>query len=337
MKGNAEKSGCFYNSTWQKLEQSCFSVVHLSGTYLPMKFLSRCTTTELFVCVTVWAILFCWLVSLEMISYTMGNWEREMQWLHPWAGEQGSATLAVYSNSVVFMTIRKQFGESEVKQPIQSKIKLQLIQPSGNWPLKNVPDMSFWVRPGCDFTQSTPCLSFSAKKTICQSVTQTNCATNTKQPQYIAVVEQDTEALASKVFLILFVFHQPFQKIKTWCWWETKSSSPVVFINCLEPELYEKSNWKWVKTINRMIDVLAPICMLFQVVDRLGYGLCIHKCAFGLTFLPGILSASSSVTLAPTFNNKTAAHENAVPESCPQPSCFPSSSANREYWLKNFQ
>lgn len=266
---------------------------------------------------------FCWLVSLEMISNTMGSWEREMQWLHPWAGEQGSATLAVYSNSVVFMTIRKQFGESEVKQPIQSKIKLQLIQPSGNWPLKNVPDMSFWVSPGCDSTQSTPCLSFSAKKTICQSVTQTNYATNTKQPQYIAVVEQDTEALASKVFLILFVFHQPFQKIKTWCWWETKSSSPVVFINCLEPELYEKSNWKWVKTINRMIDVLAPICMLFQVVDRLGYGLCIHKCAFGLTFLPGILSASSSVTLAPTFNNKTAAHENAVPESCPQPSCFP--------------
>lgn len=113
-----------------------------------------------------------------------------------------------------------------------------------------------------------------------------------------------TEALASKVFLILFVFHQPFQKIKTWCWWETKSSSPMVFINCPEPELYEKSNWKWVKTINRMIDVLAPICMLFQVVDRLGYGLCIHKCAFALTFLPGILSASSSVTLAPTFNNK---------------------------------
>lgn len=117
-------------------------------------------------------------------------------------------------------------------------------------------------------------------------------------------MEQDTEALASKVFLILFVFHQPFQKIKTWCWWETKSSSPTVFINCLEPELYEKSNWKWVKTINRMIDVLAPICMLFQVVDRLGYGLCIHKCAFALTFLPGILSASSSVTLEPTFSHK---------------------------------
>lgn len=36
------------------------------------------------------------------------------------------------SNSVVFMTIRKQFGESEVKQLIQSKIKMQLIQPSGN-------------------------------------------------------------------------------------------------------------------------------------------------------------------------------------------------------------
>lgn len=29
-----------------------------------------------------------------------------------------------------------------------------------------------------------------------------------------------------------------------------------------------------------MIDVLTPICMLFQVVDRLGYSLCIHKCAF---------------------------------------------------------
>lgn len=136
-------------------------------------------------------MVFCWLGSPEMISNTMDNWERETQWLHPWAGEQGSATLAVYSNSVVFMTIRKQFGESEVKQPIQSKIKLQLIQPSGNWPLKNVPDMSFWVSPGCDFTQSTPCLSFSAKKTVCQSVTQTNYATDTKHPQYIAVVEQD--------------------------------------------------------------------------------------------------------------------------------------------------
>lgn len=53
-----------------------------------------------------------------------------------------------------------------------------------------------------------------------------------------------------------------------------------------------------------MIDVLAPICMLFQVVDRLGYSLCIHKCAFALMFLPGILFASSSVTLAPTFNKK---------------------------------
>lgn len=116
-------------------------------------------------------------------------------------------------------------------------------------------------------------------------------------------MQQDTEALASRVFLILFVFHQPFQKIKMWCWWETKSSSPMVFINWLEPELYEKTNWKWVKTINRMIDVLAPICMLFQVVDRLGYSLCIHKCAFALTFLPCILSASSSVTLAPKFNN----------------------------------
>lgn len=96
----------------------------------------RCTTIELLLCVTVWAILSRWLVSLEIISNTTDNWERETQWLHPWVGEQGSATLAVYSNSVVFVTIRKQFGESEVKQPIQGKIKLQLIQPSGNWPLK---------------------------------------------------------------------------------------------------------------------------------------------------------------------------------------------------------
>lgn len=102
-----------------------------------------------------------------------------------------------------------------------------------------------------------------------------------------------------------------------WCWWETKSSSPMVFIiNCLEPELYEKPNWKWVKTINRMIDVLAPICMLFQVVDRLGYSLCIHKCAFALTFLPGILSVSSSVTLAPTFNKKKGSQAYFVPEYC---------------------
>lgn len=103
-----------------------------------------------------------------------------------------------------------------------------------------------------------------------------------------------------------------------WCWWETKSSSPMVFIiNCLEPELYEKSNWKWVKTINRMIDELAPICMLFQVVDRLGYSLCIHKCAFALTFLPGILSASSSVTPVPTFNKKKSSSRTYfVPEHC---------------------
>lgn len=61
-----------------------------------------------------------------------------------------------------------------------------------------------------------------------------------------------------------------------------------------------------------MIDVLPPICMLFQVVDRLGYSLCIHKCAFALTFFPGILAASSGVTLAPTFNKKKTAHENTM-------------------------
>lgn len=53
-----------------------------------------------------------------------------------------------------------------------------------------------------------------------------------------------------------------------------------------------------------MIDVLAPICMLFQVVDRLEYSLCIHKCALTLMFLPGILSVSNSVILVPMSNKK---------------------------------
>lgn len=137
-----------------------------------------------------------------------------------------------------------------------------------------------------------PFVRLSLKQTLCnryKATTVHSCGVARQRPLPVT-------------FLILFVFHQPFQKIKTW-WWETKSSSPMVFINWLETELY-KSNWKWVKAINRMIDVLAPICMLFQVVDRLEYSLCIHKCALTLMFLPGILSVSNSVILVPMSNKK---------------------------------
>ena len=65
-------------------------IMCLSGLYLSMKFISRHMKMELLIHVTVCAIQekmwFCWIVSLEMISNTMDNWERKIQWLHPWAG-----------------------------------------------------------------------------------------------------------------------------------------------------------------------------------------------------------------------------------------------------------
>lgn len=74
----AQKYVWFYNlpdkTYWQKIEQSCFSSM-----YLLTKFISGHMKIEQLLHVTACPIhdkiWFCWLVSPEVISNTMGNWE----------------------------------------------------------------------------------------------------------------------------------------------------------------------------------------------------------------------------------------------------------------------